>query len=55
MGIWRDGSYYNVLEIVHEHNERFEWEKIVAVWSRLGPMPLYHKDERIFYTSHRPR
>jgi len=53
--IWRDGSLYNVLECTREHNERFEWLKIRAIWSHLGPMPLWHRDEKIFYTAHTPR
>lgn len=54
-GIWREGSYWNITNVVHEHNEMFQWSVVTAEWSRLGPMPTWHKVPRSFVVGYRPR
>ena len=47
-GIWMYGSLYNILSIEKEENEQFEWLKINAKWSMMGPSPLFPKDVKTF-------
>ena len=47
-GLWRDGSYWTIREIITEHNRCFQWLKVVATWSWLGPMPRWYKESRTF-------
>ena len=42
------GSLYNILSIEKEENEQFEWLKINAKWSMMGPSPLFPKDVKTF-------
>ncbi len=49
--IWRDGSLYNIISCERQENKTFYWYKIVAKWSYLGAMPLFHTDIKVFYSN----
>jgi len=52
---YRYGSHWMALEVTHEHNERFEWDTVVAVWSCFGPPPFWPDKSRKFHMNRRRR
>ena len=49
------GCWWIVLEITTEESDggEFQWERVRCKWSYLGPMPLWHKEERFFLVNRR--
>lgn len=50
----RDGSLWMALTVTNERNNGFCWLKVTAIWSWLGPMPLWHSEERTFLMFREP-
>lgn len=44
----RDGSRWIAKEVHVEENQRFQWLRVLADWSGVGPRPLWANDRRTF-------
>ncbi len=46
-----DGSNWEVIKVIPQENSLFKWDLIIAKWSGRGVMPLWHKEERRFFSN----